>query len=163
MGGWAVYKYHRKQGKSHEFAIREFERITAKTQQSADIDQLSDFQKGNALARTFTMFLSAPNAYYRAELRAIRQFKRGEISNKEFGKKIAIYHFLIPSLFQFVANGFRFDEEDQLIAAISGSLNGFLILGEVITNAVRVAMGERAFQKDLQFMQAFQELSLIHI
>ena len=159
IGGWAYYKNQLKQGKTHEQALQAFEEFTAKTQQSTDLDQITSLQRSGAFGRTLTMFLTAPNAYYRAEVKAIRQFKRGEISGKDFGKKLFIYHILLPATFQFVANGFTFDEEDQLVAVATGPLNGFFILGDVINNLVREAFGGDSFQESgFKFLKFAQEI-----
>lgn len=159
IGGWAYYKNQLKQGKTHEQALQAFEEFTAKTQQSTDLDQITSLQRSGAFGRTMSMFLTAPNAYYRAEVKAIRQFKRGEISGKDFGKKLFIYHILLPATFQFVANGFTFDEEDQLVAVATGPLNGFFILGDVINNLVREAFGGDSFQESgFKFLKFAQEI-----
>lgn len=159
LGGWAYYKYHRKQGLSHDEAISKFESLVATTQQSRDPDQLSLVQAGNPFMRTFTMFLSAPASYMRAEIRAIRHWKRNQISNKEFLKKIALYHFIIPSLFQYVANGFDWDEDEQLRAAIVGNLNGVFILGDILTSAVGSMFGKRYFPNEPNFAAWIRETS----
>lgn len=159
IGGWAYYKNQIKQGKTPDQALQAFEEFTAKTQQSTDLDQITSLQRSGAFGRTLTMFLTAPNAYYRAEVKAIRQFKRGEISGKDFGKKLFIYHILLPATFQFVANGFTFDEEDQLVAVATGPLNGFFILGDLINNLIREAFGGDSFQESgFKFMKFAQEV-----
>ena len=159
IGGWAYYKNQIKQGKTHQEALQAFEEFTAKTQQSTDLDQITSLQRSGAFGRTLSMFLTAPNAYYRAEVKAIRQFKRGEISGKEFGKKLFIYHILLPATFQFVANGFTFDEEDQLVAVATGPLNGFFILGDIINNLVREAFGGDSFQESgFKFLKFANEI-----
>lgn len=142
VGGWAVYKHAINQGKTHEQAIKEFEKTTSLTQQSRDLDQLSQLQRGGAFARTMTMFMSSPNAYFRAEMRAIRQFKRGQITKREFLKKIAIYHFILPSLFQFVSDGFEWDGDHQLRVTVLGSLNGFFVFGDIVSNAIASLQGD---------------------
>lgn len=159
IGGWAYYKNQIKQGKTHEQAIQAFEEFTAKTQQSTDLDQITALQRMGAFGKAMTMFMSAPNAYYRAEVRAIRQFKRGEISGKEFGKKLFIYHILLPATFQFVANGFTFDEDDQLVAVATGPLNGFFIIGDIISNLVRDIYTGDSY--DQSALNAFKFLSEI--
>jgi len=159
IGGWAYYKNQIRQGKTPDQALQAFEEFTAKTQQSTDLDQITSLQRSGAFGRTLTMFLTAPNAYYRAEVKAIRQFKRGEISGKEFGKKLFIYHILLPATFQFVANGFTFDEEDQLVAVATGPLNGFFILGDLINNLIREAFDGDSFQESgFKFMKFAQEV-----
>src|SRR5690606_21436379 len=126
-------------------AMDAFESWVSKTQQSADIDQLSLVQSSSPFVRAFTMFLSAPMAYLRAEMRAIRHYARGEITKAELTKKIFVYHFVIPSLFQFVANGFDWDEEDQIIAMTTGPLNGFVIFGDAVARSIGGAMGKHYF------------------
>ena len=159
VGGWAYYKNQINQGKTHEQALQAFEEFTAKTQQSTDLDQLTALQRMGAFGKAMTMFMSAPNAYYRAEVRAIRQFKRGEISGKEFGKKLFIYHVLLPATFQFVANGFTLDPEDQLVAVATGPLNGFFILGDVISNLVRdIYTGDSYNQSALNAFKFLSEI-----
>lgn len=137
-GGWAVYKYNRDVlGKTHEQALKAFEEATDDMQQSSNLNQLSRMQASkNPFMRTLGMFMSAPNAYYRAEKRAIRQAFRGEIGIAEAAKKVAILHLVLPTIFQFVANGFYWDDEDQKRAAGLGSLNGFLVLGSILETAV---------------------------
>lgn len=161
-GGWAVYKYHRDVLKeSPEEAMKAFEKSTAAAQQSADLNQLSRLQASkNPFMRTLGMFMSAPNAYYRAEKRAIRQMLRGEIGKAEAAKKIAIMHLVLPSLFQFIADGFAWDDKDQARAAILGSLNGFLVLGSVLESAVSASLGitKRMSKNSSIFMEGVQDL-----
>ena len=136
VGGWAKYKYLRGQGVSHEEAISQFEDITASTQQSIDIDKMSSLQRAGPLGRTFTLFMTARLSLFRGELRAIRQFSRKKITAAEFGKRMAIYHFIMPSLVQAIVSGFRFDKDEQLKALLLGQLNTFLIFGDVLADAV---------------------------
>lgn len=115
MGGWAVYRYHKEVlGKTHEQALVEFQRTTSLTQQSSDLDQLSRLQAiNNPFARTITMFMTAPNAYYRASKRAIRHYSRGQIGKAELLKKLSIYNIMIPVLFGYVSNGFTWEDDDD--------------------------------------------------
>ncbi len=135
-GAWANYRAAIKAGMSHEQAVARFEKITADTQQSKDIDQLSTLQRGGPLGRTLSMFLSAPMALMRREIVAIRQFRRGNITARAFGKQMAIYHIIIPSIFTLVANGFTFDKDKQLTAFALGSFNGIVIFGDIIKNTL---------------------------
>ncbi len=158
VGGWSVYKAAIKRGLTHEQAIVEFERATSSRQQSADLDRLSGLQRSGALGRLFSQFLSAPNAYLRAELQAIRQLQRGKITPQEFGKKIAIYHLLLPALFQFISDGFRYEEDKQAVAMILGSLNGYFILGDLLKQGVSLAVGAKAYQsKGINFYGALND------
>lgn len=145
-GGWAVYKHHLSLGKSQADAIAEMERVAASTQQSSDLDQMSDLQRSSGVGRTLTMFMSAPLALLRAELRAGRQFARGKIGIAEFSKRMAIYHILIPQLFTFVANAFSWDDEDQATAAIMGSLVGFPLYADLMETIIWTLIGEKKFR-----------------
>lgn len=157
-GGWSVYKAARKKGLTHEQAITEFERATAARQQSADLDKLSGLQRSGALGRLFSQFLSAPNAYLRAEMEAIRQFSRGKITARDFGKRMAIYHLLLPSLFQFIADGFRYEEDKQAVAMILGAMNGYFILGDLLKQGISRAVGTDSFRaKGINFYSALNE------
>jgi len=146
-GGWAVYKHAIKQGKTHEQAIEAFEDAMETTQQSTDIDKMSAMQRAGAMGRTLTMFMTARMALLRGELRAFRQRPEGiggsgKITYREFGKRMATYHFIMPMFIQFIASGFKWDEDRQLIAALLGQLNAFVIFGDILTLAVTDIVGE---------------------
>lgn len=127
-GGWAYYKYQRKQGLSHEQAIKKFESFTDGTQQSAAVDQLTALQLSSPFGRVFTMFLTAPASYLRAQMRALTDYNRGDITGFQLGKKMALYQVALPVLFQIVAA--PFSDEDELVgAAIKGNISGLFIVG----------------------------------
>lgn len=159
-GGWAIYKYNRDiLGKTHEQSIAEFERVTADVAQSTDLDKLSRFQASrNPFMRTLGMFMTAPNSYYRLEKRAIRQAFRGEISKADAAKKLIILHFLLPALFQYIANGFHWDDEDEMRSAALGSLNGFMILGSVLESSIAAAQGIYYPERRLNFIAGAEDL-----
>ena len=151
MGGWSVYKYHydnalkgtgpykkkHTKAEAKEIAILEFEAATSRSQQAGEVEDLPTLMRKGSWTRLFTMFVTAPNAYYRMESQAVRDLISGRGSKKENLKKFAIAHFLLPAMFQFVANGFRWKDDDQLSAAILGSLNGLLIIGSMIERGVQ--------------------------
>jgi len=143
-GGWAVYKHARSQGKTKEQAIRVFEDALSTTQQSVDIDKLSNLQRASPLGRTLTMFMTARMALLRGEVRAFRQFKRGKISMREFGKRIAYYHFVMPMFIQFIASGFEWEPDRQLVAATLGQLNSLVLIGDAMVFATELALTEDA-------------------
>lgn len=135
MGGWAVYKSVLKKTGSHEKAIAEFERITNETQQSSYMSEQSKWQS-NPFLNWFTMFQSSQNQYLRKELTALRGLITGRMPKKKVFKTLFIYHLLLPVLFQFVSDGFRWDKDAQLRAAMLGSLNGLFVLGKVMERLV---------------------------
>ena len=132
IGGYAHIYAKMKQGATLEQATDSFGRLATKTQQSADPDQVSELQRGNAFMRVFGQFMSSANAITRAELEALGEFRKGRISKQEFAKRMIVYHFLIPNTIQFLANGLSFEEEDHLRASIIGSFNGLIAFGDAI-------------------------------
>lgn len=149
MGGWSVYKHNRNQGKTHEQALKAFESITESTQQSADLSELSQWQRGGTFAKLFTMFRSSPNQYVRKEIGAIRNLIAGRQGIVRTAKTIVIFHFLLPMFFQWVSDAFKWDPKEQLRAAIFGPLNGLFILGDMIEGAVRTALGMRVYPSEI--------------
>ena len=141
MGGWALYKSelnkNLKAGMSEKEAktkaLEAFERITDETQQSGRLSQQSYMQSNSAL-RAFTMFTSSQNQYLRKEINAIRGLATGRMSKAKVAKTIFIYHVLLPVFFQVVSDGFRWDKDNDLRAAVLGSLNGWFILNKVLEN-----------------------------
>jgi hypothetical protein len=156
-GGYPVYKYHYneaiKNGKTeeeaHKIGIEEFEQVTESTQQSAELSEQSQFQRGGSVAKLFTMFLSTPNQYFRKELGAIRNLLAGRGSVKQHAKTIFIFHFMLPMIFQYVSDFFRFNKEEQLRAALLGSLNGWFIVGDGLDYLLRKALGQRTFTSEI--------------
>ncbi len=146
LGGWSVYRYHRDiLGKSHKESIKAFEDAFDSSQQSPDLDQASFLQRGNSLQRAMGVFMSSQNQYLRKEIAATDDFLAGRIGFDDFAKTIAIYHFILPMLFQFVASGFRFDWKEQARAAAIGSLNGWFIVGDLLIGMASTLLGLRAF------------------
>jgi len=90
----------------------------------------------------------------------VRQLIRGKITPQEAGKKIFIFHFLLPMLFQYISDGFDFDEKNQTRAAVLGSLNGFIILGSVLVDAGAAAQGVYFRRDDLNFVTGISDLFL---
>jgi len=148
-GGWAVYKYHRGQGKTHSEALRIFEKISSATQQSADLSKQSKWQRGGSAAKLFTMFKSAPNQFFRKELGAVRNLTHGKINVKQAAKTIIIYQVLLPMLFQWVSDFFRWDKDEQKRAMIVGPFNGVFIIGDGLIFLVRTALGMRTFDSEI--------------
>lgn len=142
-GGWAVYKHAISQGKSKTEAIKVFQDALNSTQQSVDIDKLSSLQRSGPMGRTLTMFMTARFALLRGELRAFRQFRRGKISTRQFGKRMAMYHFIMPMFIQYIASGFEWEPDRQLIAATLGQLNSLVILGDILMYSATEAFTDR--------------------
>jgi len=155
-GGYGVYVKHynefTKQNptatteQANEFALNEFEKIAGRTQQSAAVKDTGALQEGS-VGGLFTMFHNSQQQYFRYEMAAIHNLikKRGNIP--ENIKIIAVTHFLLPVLFQMVANAFLDADDDVkkkrlLRAAILGSFNGLLIAGDIVEYGLEKIQGE---------------------
>jgi len=147
LGGWSVYRNALKKTGSPEKAMAEFERVTSDTQQSADLSQLSMWQSGNVFQKMFTMFTSSQNQYYRKERMAISNLIKGKISVAEAGKKILIYHFLLPMMFQLVSDFGVWNKKEQLRAAVLGAANGIFIVNDILDSAIRQLLGMKTFRR----------------
>lgn len=164
-GGWAAFKHARKAvadgglGLSEAEAIALVEDKIASTQQSVDIDKLSNLQRMGAFGRTMTLFFTSRLALFRGEARAIRQFRRKKISAREFGKRIAYYHFIMPSLVQLIASGFKLDPERQLTALLLGQLNNAVVFGDLLVNAALTIFGGDRFnpQRTIPLFEFFED------
>jgi len=139
MGGWALYKAELKKNlkaglneeEAKQKALQTFEKVTDETQQSGRLSEQSYWQS-NPFLRAFTMFQSSQNQYLRKEISAVRGLMTGRMDKGKVLKTLFIYHVLLPCFFQAVADGFRWDKDAQLRAALLGSLNGVFILNSVL-------------------------------
>ncbi len=144
ISGWARYRWQTEvNGMPHKEAIRDFEINAERVQQSADLSQLSNFQTRGSVTKLFTQFLSSPIQYMQRETSALRNFAAGRQSFSQTAKTIAIYHMIIPLLFQFMADGFEWDEDNALKAVLLGPFNGIAIVGQLLAGlAAAVAGGD---------------------
>ena len=101
------------------------------------------------------MFLTTPKQYLRKEIQAnrnlwriakARDFKAGKGTPKEAIRTFIMYHVFLPVLFQFVAMGFKIDEEDDwwdlARAAVIGNLNALFIVKDLFNFAGDLATGK---------------------
>jgi len=138
-GGWPVYRYHYnkaiKEGlgerEARTTAMREFEFATRNSQQASNIADLSYYQRANPVYKWFTMYKTSPLQYHRKVAGAARNLVHGRGDWKENMKTVAIYHFLLPQLFQMAGNGFKWDGNDQAWALI-GNFNNIFIAGDAM-------------------------------
>ena len=159
-GGWSVYRYNYKKalkaglGKAvaHKKAITAFERATKRSQQAGDIQDLAHIQRMGSLAKLFTMFMTSPTSYYRNAMAGYRNFLSGRGSQSENLKRIAVAHFVLPMIFQWVASGFPTDEWDEEdIQAMKrslmvGPLNGLFIARDAIEGFMTALFEGKVYQ-----------------
>lgn len=142
FGGYGHYHAMlKKNGGDKAAALASFDTLTVRTQQSSDIDQISQLQRSSSWGRIMTQFMSSANALTRAEYSAILGGLSGRLSRKEFAKRILILHVVIPNMIQFIANGFNWEWEDQLQASLLGTLNGVFVVGDLLEASVRWGIG----------------------
>jgi len=150
LGGFPLYRYEYEQamkrlGPGSErmaemIAINKFADATRNAQQAGEVYDLSNFQRDNTLTRALSMYRTAPMQYHRKVIGAYRNSLHGRMSWQDATKTIALYHVVLPSLFQLASNGFRWDNDDQLWAAVLGNFNNVLVYGDIVagvTNAIR--------------------------
>lgn len=130
--------------KAKEKAMLDFENATKSTQQSSNISELSDLQRGSEIAKLFTMFKTSPAQYFRKSSNAWRNLanKRGTMQDL---KTIAMFQVVLPSLFTLASKGFMSDEDDidDYKAAVAlGNLQGLPFIGEVTKFIIDLTEGK---------------------
>lgn len=150
IGGYALYRTEYNKNISRGMdeksakakALDTVSRYTNATQQSSYMSEQSALQS-NAYTNLFTMFQTAQNQYLRKEIGAIRGLATGRMGVKEATKVLAIYHFLLPMLFQYVSDFGRWDWDNQKRAMTLGSFNGAYVLSSLLeTGANWLVTGE---------------------
>ena len=151
MGGYPLYKYEYKKAikagktkaEAEAIAMKKFESSTLRAQQSGELEDLSDIQRGGSFAKLFTMFMTSPNQYYRMWMSGYRNLMAGRGTISENVRKIFIAQFVLPSLFTWIANGFEFDEEDQILSLVLSPFYGIMFFGQGIETIVQTLGGKR--------------------
>ena len=167
LGGLPNYSYYKAEFKKKnpkateqqaiDYAIIKFERDTKRTQQSSDLQDKDYFQ--TSPFRAFNMFMTTPKQYLRKEIKNVRNLRRklmamdlkaGKGTFTENATSLAMYHAIMPMLFQFITNGLPGilsdwdddDSSDMLRAAILGNLNAIIIGGEILASIADSIQGK---------------------
>jgi len=149
-----LQKFIKENPEAHKEAISIFEEITIRTQQAGKIENLSQLQRLGSMGDLFTLFQSAPVAQFGNTLSTLRAMGFfGDPKRIPFGrglKRLLIYLVAIPSLLQFIADGFEFRPRRQGAAigasvASLGFTNYPLFFGELITGLGRAVAGLPTF------------------
>jgi len=156
-GGYSVYKYHYdkfiKQGMPVSYAKKQamlqYELAVKRVIQAGNTEDLSTYQRGGSMMKLFTMFRTQPNVYYRQVSNSLRNSINGR---DRWGslKRIFVFHFLLPMLFQWAASGFPgviSDMNDKnkmrmLRSAVLGSFNGLLMAGNILEEGANYISGD---------------------
>lgn len=105
FGGYARIKYLEEQGKSEEEIRQTFVKETNRSQQSSLSPSLSLYQKNaGMLGRIFFAFKNTALQYTRLTMEAVTQYRRGEISQKQFTKTIFTYMVAGRIMYEISAN-----------------------------------------------------------
>lgn len=179
MLGYGVYSHYLKNApksltpaEKEAYAVNKFVEATKMSQQSSNTEDQSFYQSGNAFQKLFTMYKTSPIMYMNQERKAVRDMYRG-IQNKNLlqvkdgARRFAVYHVLLPSLFQYISNGLPgilldWDEEDtgDMKRAIGlGSLNGIFIAGDMGKWALELIAGKPYAQKEVSLTPAFSDVT----
>jgi hypothetical protein len=73
---------------------------------------------------------------------AVRNLTTGRGSWEQNMKTIAIYHVVMPMLFQYMANGFKWDTKDEVQAGVLGNINNLFVAGDILEGLINTARGE---------------------
>lgn len=155
-GGYAIYAYNRDkalaEGRSTAEAaaigLRQWQRATDQTQQSAYIKDQNSYQLNQGLYRFLTVYQSNPMQILGLQLDNLNRLRYGDkkAARKELAKMIFINHLVIPPLMlavnEILRNGFDFEEwdwEDFFIAAAFGNLSSAFLWGQFLFNASNAA------------------------
>lgn len=151
-------------GKSADVAKAEavvaMEKAVERVQQAGNVKDLGAFQRLGSFAKLFTMFMTAPIAYYRVWSGGWRNLVHGRGSKAENVRRIALTHIVLPVFFQYVADAFMWgnpdddDEDDRLIpwlpktqtrALLLGPMNGLFIAGNGLNHIIAAFQKEKTF------------------
>ncbi len=160
LGTHSRARWDKKQGISFEDSVAKSEILAERTQQSVQLDQLSDLQRMGPMGRTMSLFMTARLALLRSELRAMRQVRRGKITRSEFGKRFAYYHIIMPAMISMIANGMAFDAEDFIKSILLGQLTSFILFGDVLEAITLEALGGDVWgkAKDIPIVETLNDV-----
>ena len=108
LGGWSVFEYKKEQylaeGKSpqaaEDAAILDFERFTARTQQSGKSKDISNIQENTSpLIKLFVMFQNSQFAYWRTINASVRALQSGKADKQKAAKALLITGLILPLAF----------------------------------------------------------------
>lgn len=151
-GGWPLYSYTYDQaikgGSSEEearkLAMTVFETVTERNQQSGHIKDLNAYQRGGPTWQLFTMFMTAPNAYYRQMSGALRALRAGKKNKGDAVKRLFIANIVLPVIFQVMASA-GFDDDDLLRAILLSPLQGLTLVRDISMGVYDLTAGNRVW------------------
>jgi hypothetical protein len=129
MGAHAAWYSAKRHGASDAEAIAFAERVTEEVQASHNVVGLSVAERHSPGSKIVTMFMRDANKYFRIISDNARHFRHGRGSRARAAANIAIAWVVVPSIYQLVADAFRWDKERQTRALVLGPINNMLVVG----------------------------------
>ncbi len=157
-GGGAVYSYHYDKAiknkstdqQAKDIAIREFNKYMDRWQQSGNPKDLSTVQRSGTLGRFVTMFQNAIFGLWRQGTTGSRNLFAGRGSATSNIKRIAVAHALLPMLFYFFGNMFRYSK-DMFYEPLYSLIGGIPELKDFVE-----FLQGKFYQQDFQVNPAFE-------
>lgn len=139
---------------AHKKAIKEFERSMKRTQQAADVENVSQIRRMGSIGDLFTIFMSGPEAQFNnsvSTLRAMGFFGDAKrISTYEGIKRYVTFTAVIPMILRFIADGFEWETREQVATIgasfFTGGLSFYpLLAGDLVQTGARKTAGLPTF------------------
>jgi hypothetical protein len=139
------------------YALKKIEAQVKSVAQSNDVEDKDFLQTGNAVVRSFQVFLSQPKQYFRLEMYAIRNIYKqlmglsgAKGTLRENLRLFVTMHFVAPVLFQYLMLGlpgilsdFDDDDDEELLwAGVIGNLNAIFVAGDIFAKIRDIATGK---------------------
>ncbi len=134
-GWWAKYQAGLKAKLSPADAMTAADLASERTQNTSELASLSWLQRGSSWGKLLTMFQSQPNKYFRIVADNIRNMQYGRQSKVKGITNLLLVWVVLPALFQWVADAFKFEKEKQARILVLGPLNNILVAGQLIQTA----------------------------
>lgn len=132
IGGHSHIQAMLASGKSLEEAVSSFERITNRTQQSGNPDQIAGLQRAHPWIRPVSQFMSSPGAQFRYAIDNFAAHKRGAITNEELLRRFIAAWIFIPTMITWIGNYFDWEWDNQAIAAVLGPFTGLFFFNGLL-------------------------------
>ena len=142
LGGNILYDYYLKKTGSKEEAARQYAIATNAVATSAKLDYQTEFTAMPMIGRIANTFIAGPRQMLELQFRSMKDlyFNPSAKTAKQAAKVLFITQFLIPSLMQWVTNGFQWDRDDEIRAMVAGNLNGVFLVGDVLDAFIAIGM-----------------------
>lgn len=154
QGSWAAYRAGFNRAKAEGKTVAEAkaaglklaEDLTNRVQESSRLDTLSAIQRSGSYGKLFTMLQSQPSKYVRIIWNVARNLKYGRGSKATNLKRLAVLYFVVPTLYNAVAQQFVDDEYkdtpgEAATKVLLGPLTYPLIFGQIFQSLYGWATG----------------------